>query len=326
MTSEATARARAFVAEHLPEARGLGQALADLIDDPDAFAVTLETGLGRLSDPGYAAEQERVAPGSGAVIGVRWPLWHAAARQLREPLRASSSASALSLAQRLAIAPVREVRLFATVPLERSLTADPERTWQVIRRLGRAASDWISVDSMADLVAWGIILEPVRWAELEQLVYSRDPWERRLVGSTLARMPSQVTATERARLDSVRALTLIESLIGDADPNVQKALSWALRGWAGVDEQGVVALLEAEAARAARTADGHRAWVIRDALSSLPRGVAERLRARLEGLRRRPGGPSTSQASAVAQGFLSALEGADTAVARQGDRMVGAAR
>lgn len=314
------------MAEHLPEARGLGQTLADLIDDPDAFAVTLETGLERLSDPAYAAEQERVAPGSGAVVGVRWPLWHAVARQLRPPLRASSSASALSLAQRLAMSPVREVRLFATVPLERSLTADPERTWQVIRRLGRAATDWISVDSMADLVARGIILEPLRWAELEQLVYSRDPWERRLVGSTIARMPFQVAGSERTSLDSVRALTCIESLIGDADPNVQKALSWALREWTRVDERGVIALATAEAARAARTGDGHRAWVIRDALPRLPRGVAQQLRAHLAGVRRRPEAPSSSQASAVAQGFLSALEGADGAVAQQGDRMVRAGR
>lgn len=312
--------------EHLPEARGLGETLADLIDDPDAFALTLESGLERLSDPAYAAEQERVAPGSGAVIGVRWPLWHAVARQLGAPLKASSAASALSLAQRLAIAPVREVRLFATVPLERSLMADPERTWQVIRRLGRAATDWISVDSMADLVARGIILEPLRWAELEQLVYSRDPWERRLVGSTIARMPFEVAAAERRQLDSVRALTLIESLIGDSDANVQKALSWALREWTRVDEQGVIALLEAEAARAARTSDGHRAWVIRDALPSLPGGIGQQLRASLDGVRRRPGAPSSSQASAVAEGFLSALEGADGAVAQQGDRMVRASR
>ena len=326
MTSEVTARARAFVEEHLPEARGLGEALAELIDDPEAFVAALAAGLERLSDPPYAQEQERVAPGSGAVIGVRWPLWRAVARQLRGPLAGSSSASAIWLAQRLVTSPVREIRLFATVALERSLPDDPERSWQVIRQLGRAANDWISVDAMADLVARGILLEPFRWAELEQLVYSTDPWERRLIGATVARMPFQVPRTQRTSLDGTRGLELIAALIGDADPNVQKALSWALREWTQVDDQGVEALLEAETDRAARTDDGHRAWVIRDSLQAMPAPVANRMRARLAGVRRRPGAPSTSRAFADATGFVSSLDRADEAISRQGERMAGAPR
>ena len=61
-----------------------------------------------------------------------------------------------------------------------------------MRRLARRAADWISVDELADLFAQGVLLERFRWAELEQLVYSSDKWERRLVGSTLARLPYEV--------------------------------------------------------------------------------------------------------------------------------------
>ena len=46
-------------------------------------------GPDRLADPAYAAEQERVAPGSGAVFGVRHPLMSAIARQVRPALRES---------------------------------------------------------------------------------------------------------------------------------------------------------------------------------------------------------------------------------------------
>ena len=61
MPSKVTARAQAFVAEHTAEAQGLGQSLAELIDEPDEFVAVLREGLASLADPAYAAEQERVA-------------------------------------------------------------------------------------------------------------------------------------------------------------------------------------------------------------------------------------------------------------------------
>ncbi|MDQ3447693.1 MAG: DNA alkylation repair protein [Chloroflexota bacterium] len=323
MTSDVSARARAWVEERMPVARGLGGELAEFIDDPERFVKVLQDGFEGLSDAGYAAEQERVAPGAGEVIGVRWPLVRAVGRQLREPLLEGSSASAISLAQRLVRSEIREIRLFATVALDASLADDPERTWQVLRRLARAASDWISVDAMADLVARGIINEPLRWAELEQLVYSTSRWERRLVGSTLARMPFQVPAATRPTLDGVRGLTLIESLMGDADEQVQKALGWALREWTRVHRQGVAALLDAEATIAAREDDGHRAWVVRDALEAQPADVARVLRQRMASVRRRTGTPATSRAAAIASDFGSALLG-DERLVQQGERMAGA--
>ena len=192
MTSEATARANAFVDQRLPEARALGVALAELTEEPESFAGELTDGLRRLEDPAYGAEQERVAPGSGATLGVRWPLIRAIERPVRAALAEGSSASALWLAQRLATSPYREVRLFALPALRRSLGDDPERSWQLLRRMAHASTDWISVDSLADVFARGILQEPFRWAEIEQLVYSPQRMERRLVGSTLATLPHRI--------------------------------------------------------------------------------------------------------------------------------------
>ena len=310
------------MAERLPEARGLGVALAELIDDPESFTRTLTEGLEQLADEAYAAEQERVAPGSAAVIGTRWPLVHAVERALRRPLRESSSSSALWLAQRLASSEYREVRLFSLPCLERSLPDDPERSWQLMRRLGRGARDWISVDTLAVVYAQGILLEPFRWAELEQLVYSKQNMERRLVGATLARMPYEIQGgAARSRvLDAGRALELITVLMGDADDQVQKALSWALREWSRVDRVAVEQLLDREAAVAARTGDGHRAWVIRDSLTLIDPRVASGLRALLADVRRRASSPSTSEASRAAATFSAPLDLADTVVAQQGER------
>jgi 3-methyladenine DNA glycosylase AlkD len=317
-----TARAQALVAERLPEAQGLGRSLVDLIDEPDEFVQALREGLRRLADDEYAAGQARVAPTTDPVIAVRSPLIAAVERQLRGPLRAGSASSALWLAQRLVTEPEREIRLFSVVPLRRSLPDDPERSWQVMRRLARAAADWISVDVLAGLYAQGILAESFRWAELEQLVYSADRWERRLVGSTVANVPHGLPRNRRQELARTPGLTLIKSLIGDAAPDVQKALSWALRSWWEVDPFGTREFIRQEAMRAKSENDGHRAWVLRDALTlpGIDSGFIEEIRDRLDGVRRTPGAPSTSAASEIAAQFKGLQELAGAAVAQQGSR------
>jgi len=229
----------------------------------------------------------------------------------------------LQLAHRLAAADHRDLRLYAHEPLRRALPDDPEMSWQVMRRLGRSASDWIATDSLADLWARGVLAERFRWAELEQLLYSEQTCERRLVAATLATMPHRLPADDRHQLrpEAVeRALELIRQLLGDAEVMVQKALSWAIREWTPVDAEAVSGLLQAEAALAAEHRDGARAWVIRDALAKQPPGVAAALRAQLDGLRRDPRARSTSIASTRAAAFAAALASSNDAVAAQGDR------
>ena len=74
-----------------------------------------------------------------------------------------------------------------------------------------------------------------------------------------------------------------------------------------------MAQLRDEAATAAATDDGHRAWVIRDSLSKLPAPVAQELKDELGSIRSRRDQPTTSVAAATAAGFLGAgLEALDT--------------
>ncbi len=324
MASEVTARAQALVAERLPLARGLGNRLADVVDYPEEFVAVLRDGLKVLADDAYRQEQERVAPGSGAVFGVRQPLLAAAMRQLRQPLREISPALALNLAERLAAEDEREFVLFAHLAIDRVLPTDPERAWQLMRRIARQAHDWIRVDSLAPRYARGILAEPVRWAEIEQLVFSSSEWERRLVGSTIATLPFELPRQRRPELASARALDLVRSLIGDASETVRKSLSWALRSWREVDPRGVDELLEDEARRAATTNDGNRAWVIRDALKEqrtpVPTPVAARVRKMLIGVRRAPGSRSTSEASDIASRFVGLDGASEAAVSLQGQR------
>jgi 3-methyladenine DNA glycosylase AlkD len=293
----------ALVAERRPVAEALGVRLADHLHDPDAFAAALRDGLADLADPEYLAGQRHVAPGIGVIHGVRWPLLAAIIRGFRTETRQDRPTPLLFVADRLFREPHLEARWFAFALLERTLVADPERTWQLLRRGAREAADWITVDTLAHGYAAGIGAEPYRWAELEQLAFSPSRWERRLVGSTIATMTHGRRRAGRDPAVVVHGLALLEQLMGDAEPDVQKALAWAYRSLAQVDRDATTTALRAQADLAASTDDGLRAWVVRDALVKLDPAVADALRARLAGIRRRPGAASTSTAAETARRF-----------------------
>jgi 3-methyladenine DNA glycosylase AlkD len=301
--SPATARAVEFVAAHKAAAEALGTSLADHINDPDAFAQALQQGLATLADPAYQEGQQFVAPGLGTTHGVRWPLIAAIVRGFKGATKRDRPTALLFLADRLFREAHLEARWFAFALLERTLNDDAERTWQLMRRAAREAGDWITVDELAHPYGTGIAAEPYRWAELEQLVYSPSRWERRLVASTIATMTHGNRRTGRGPEVVDHALPLLEQLMGDAEPDVQKALAWAYRSLAQIDRGRTTAALIAQADLAASTDDGHRAWVIRDTLVKLDPTDAEVLRERLAGIRRRPGAPSTSKAAEMTARF-----------------------
>ena len=302
-TSPITARTVAFVAERRASAEALGVGLSELVNEPDAYTARLRAGLIGLADPEYLDGQRRIAPGIGPLFGVRWPLLAAVQRGFRLGTRAIRPTPLLFLADRLFREAELELRWFAFDLLARTLETETERTWQHLRRAAREADDWITVDSLAYPYRAGIAREPYRWAELEQLVYSPSRWERRLVGSTIATMAHGGRRTGRDPDFPGRALALLALLTGDAEPDVQKALSWAYRSLAPLDLRATIAALESETALAGANVDGHRAWVIRDSLTKLDSPTADAFRERLAGIRKRPGAPATSRASLVGARF-----------------------
>jgi 3-methyladenine DNA glycosylase AlkD len=307
--SPVTARANELVADRRSDAEDLGRALADEVGDPDRFARVLSDGLAALADRDYLAGQRRIAPGIGELHGVRWPLIEAVKRGFRESTRRERTSGWLFIADRLLREPRLEARWFAFGLLERLIVDDTERAWQLVRRAARDAGDWITVDSLAHPVGTGILNEAYRWAELEQLVYSPSRWERRLVGSTIATIPYIDRRRGRQPEVATHGLGLIRELIGDNEPDVQKALAWALRSMAAVDPRATTDFLLAEADLAAGTSDGNRAWVVRDALPKLDPADADQIRTRLVGIRRRPGGPPTSRAAETASRFGAGMLG-----------------
>lgn len=301
--SPITQRATALVADRRSNAERIGTELAALQEDPDAFTEALAQGFRDLADPDYAEGQRRIAPGIGTVFGVRWPLHAGVVRGFRNATKRESVGALLYIADRLFQEPELEMRWFAFGLLERLIIVDPERTWQLLRRAARDAGDWITVDSLAQPVGKGILRETYRWAELEQLVYSPSRWERRLVGSTIATIPFVDHRLGREPAVARHALAILADLIGDAEPDVQKALSWALRSLVLVDQVAVEEFVVAQAAVARATEDGHRAWVLRDALTKLDPQISGETRSQLDGIRRKPNAPSTSRAAETAARF-----------------------
>lgn len=301
--SPTTAAARQLVAARLPAAEALGRDLAEFVDDPEEFTTRLLEGLTGLSDAACREGQLRVAPGITNVLGVRLPILATIRRSFDRASRQTRPDSLLWLADRLLREPALEARLVAIGIVGRVMPSDPERAWQLLRRIARQARDWITIDSLAHDYAKGILLEPYRWAEVEQLVYSPLAWERRLVASTIATLPFADRREGRRPAIAERALPVIGQLIGDNEPMVQKGLSWALRSLALADPEALARWCEQESVRAAGQADGARAWVIRDALPALGPQVAAPIRARLATVRRRTHAPSTSTAAGMAALF-----------------------
>ncbi len=240
---------------------------------------------------------------SARLLGVRQPLLAAVSRGLRATTRHDRAAAILDAADALLRGEVLELHWLAYDLLDRTIAAEPERTWQRVRPEAVQAADWITIDSLAHVAGRGILAEPYRWAELEQLVYSPSRWERRLVGSTIATIPHVDRVAGRQPEIARKGLAILTDLIGDADPDVQKALSWALRSLSTIDADATTAFLRREAATARATDDGHRAWVVRDALEKLPAETADELRTAVDGIRKRPGAPSTSRAAGAAAAF-----------------------
>ena len=301
--STVTARSNAFVADRRDDAERMGRALADELGDPESFAALLRQSLAELSDPTYLDGQRRVAPGIGDLHGVRWPLIEAIKRGFREATRRERTSGWLFVADRLLREPKLEAWWFAFGLLERLVVDEPERTWQLLRRAARQAGDWITVDSLAHPVGKGILNEPYRWAELEQLVYSPSRWERRLVGSTVATIPFVDRRRGREPEVARQGLALVGELIGDDEADVQKALAWALRSMTLVDAAATTSFLREQTDLARETGDGHRAWVIRDVLVKIDGTDAAEIRTALDGIRRTDGSPATSRAAAAAARF-----------------------
>ena len=195
-----------------------------------------------------------VAPGIGPVLGVRQPLLHAVSRRpaRRDPPRPHRRAL-LDVAGHLVREPPLELHWLAFGLLERTIAERPGA--HLAARAG-GGPDGRELDH-----AWTPLRTSRRAGSSPSRTAGRS-WSssstRRRAGSAASPAPPSPPSRTRTGPPAApprspaAASRIVGDLIGDPEPDVQKALSWALRSLAVVDLPATAAFLRAEARTAAR--------------------------------------------------------------------------
>ena len=245
---------------HSPRAEALGAALAELTRRPRRLrGGALRAASPALADPEYLAGQQRDRARDRR--RPRRPL--AAPRGRRRAASGTPPASdrptpLLFVADRLFREPELEPRWFAFGLLERTLDGR-DRSGPGSSCAAPPARPATGSPSTRSPTRTARASSPSRTAGRS----SSSSSTRRRAGSAASsarRSPRCRTSTGAAGRDpevaAPRASPLLGQLIGDAEPDVQKALSWALRSLAAVDLAATTAALRAETA--ARRRHGRR--------------------------------------------------------------------
>ena len=194
---------------------------------------SLAAAFRELADPEYRAGQAFVAPGIGPTHGVRTPLQVAVRKGFERASRRASTSELLLVADRLLREPEREARWFAIT----TLAADPRgRARAHVAAAPPGGGRGRRLDHRRHARA------PVRQGHPRRAVpLGRARAADRLavaLGAAARRVHDRHDAVRepqrraRARRSRRRSLPILATLIGDAEPDVQKALSWAYRSMA----------------------------------------------------------------------------------------------
>ena len=201
--------------------------------EPMMIAEDIEARLGELADPARAVQEKRYLKSELRHLGVQLPVLREVAVTAATGL---DRAQTLALADELWRAPVHERRMAAIEILISNtalLTADD---LAVAERLIRASHTWAYVDALAVKVVGGLLTaHPSLAATLDRWVRDENFWIRRT--SLLALLPGiRAGAPDLDRLSAYG-----ETLAGEREFFIRKALGWVLRELAKSDPAWVTA-------------------------------------------------------------------------------------
>jgi 3-methyladenine DNA glycosylase AlkD len=208
---------------------------------PEGLARDLIADLLRASDPARAAHGACYHPTALTLCGASVPALRSALRTHRSALRALPPRDRADLAALLVHSGLFEAALLAHLLLDGDHAALATLTPTDLDRgpagLGAHVDNWVLTDTFGPLVlgvCWrtGVIGDGfiARWLD------DADPWYRRL---TLTATIALNTRARGGTGDSARTRWVCEAALDDRAPMMVKALSWALREWAGPDPAAV---------------------------------------------------------------------------------------
>lgn len=155
----------------------------------------------------------------------------------------------------------REGRIVASIVFGAMELVQPQKIVPILKTLCRKCVSWEDADRIAMDAVEPILREyPDTWIdELEAWLADDNKWVRRAAITALGRLPMKKPDYLTICLEDA------ERMLGDPDPEVQKAVSFAIRLCAKTDTRPVFMLLE----KHIPTADPNGAWVLCDVIKSM---------------------------------------------------------
>jgi 3-methyladenine DNA glycosylase AlkD len=205
---------------------------------PQTVAVDIEHALSPHADPKRRAVLTGgYAPSELRTLGVSVPKIRRVVREFAGLLREAPAQAILDVAQALADRGTVEGRQVGYELIARRPDARALLTTRRVERLGRGNDNWASVDGFAVYLSGAAWREGrVRDADVLRWARGRDRWWRR---TALASCVALNVAARGGHGDSRRTLLICRQFVGEKDPMLAKALSWALRSLTPHDSSGV---------------------------------------------------------------------------------------
>jgi 3-methyladenine DNA glycosylase AlkD len=165
----------------------------------------------------------RVVPGA-TTVGVSVPRLRELVKEFKSAHPEMTVDSAADLMDELCGKRVREEILFGSFLLARFGKKVSSVSWERLRPWADSLDNWETCDQLASNVSGEVVAaNPELVAELGLLAASANPWKRRFALATTVAM------NHKGRSFSAETLRICRMLLSDSDPNVKKALGWALR-------------------------------------------------------------------------------------------------
>lgn len=182
-------------------------------------------------DPEYFEFIATVIGSRERVIGVRVPAIRAEAKSFLAAHRELSVEAVISLMGQAASRGVREEMLFCTFVLTKFRRKFPAELLDHVDTWIEAIDNWETCDQLAMNVAADLVARDIAEVDrLESWAQSENQWRRRFALATSAAL------NQKGRQFPKETLRVCSHVLNDPEPQVRKAVGWAIREASELDE------------------------------------------------------------------------------------------
>ena len=207
--------------------------------EPGALAREARERLLAASDSDYRSNLQRLLAADVKVIGVRVPEIRRLARSMRSDHPDLTVESAAQLLDALCAERVRDEILLGIFTLSQYRRQFSPALWDHVERCVDALDNWETCDQLAiNVVGEMVAREMSLLACLLDWTRSANRWRRRCA------VAATTVLNQKGRTRHAESLRVCDQLMTDEDPDVRKAVAWAIREVAKASEAEAFAFLQ----------------------------------------------------------------------------------